>query len=64
MPRNSTMIFYGLEGTQWALAAPGGAPREAQPTRARLGLLARPGGLCSFWPIKILRKVLWHLDSV
>ena len=24
----------------------GGAPRCAQPTRARLGLLARPGGLC------------------
>ena len=24
----------------------GGHPRWAQPTRARLGLLARPGGLC------------------
>ena len=24
----------------------GGAPRRAQPTRACLGLLARPGGLC------------------
>ena len=31
MPQNFTENFYGLEGTQWALAAPGGAPREAQP---------------------------------
>ena len=46
MPRNSMMIFYGPEGTHWALAAPGGAPREAQPTRARQDAQARPGGLC------------------
>ena len=46
MPRNSTMIFYGPEGRQWALVAPGGAPRGAQPTRARQEAQARPGGLC------------------
>ena len=45
MPRNSTMIFYEPEGRQWALVAPRGAPRGAQTTRARLGLLACPGGL-------------------
>ena len=28
MPQNSTMIFYGPEGTQWALVAPGGSPEE------------------------------------
>ena len=26
MPRNFTENFYGPEGTQWALAAPGGCP--------------------------------------
>ena len=26
MPRNSTMIFHGPEGWQWALVAPGGCP--------------------------------------
>ena len=46
MQRNSTEIFYGPEDIHWASSAPGGAPRGAQPTRARLGLLARPGGLC------------------
>ena len=46
MPQNSTMIFYGPEGRQWALVAPGGAPRGAQPTRARQEAQARPGGLC------------------
>ena len=28
MPRQFTMIFYGPEGTQWALVAPGGSPEE------------------------------------
>ena len=28
MPRNSTMIFYGPEGRQWALVAPGGSPER------------------------------------
>ena len=46
MPRNITKNFYGLEETQRALAAPGGAPRGAQPTRARQEAQARPGGLC------------------
>ena len=35
MPQNFTENFYGPEGTQRALAAPGGAPRGAQPTRVR-----------------------------
>ena len=34
MPQNFTMTFYGPEGRQWALVAPGAAPRGAQPTRA------------------------------
>ena len=43
--------FYGPKGTEWAIAAPRGAPRGAQPTRARLGPQARPGGLCPpRWP--------------
>ena len=42
MKRNFTEIFYGPEDTQWAKAAPGGAPRGAQPTRARLGGLCPP----------------------
>ena len=28
MPRNFTEIFYGLEGTCWALVAPGGTPEK------------------------------------
>ena len=28
MPRNFTEIFYGLEGTCWALVAPGGSLEE------------------------------------
>ena len=46
MPPNFMKNFYGPEGTQQALAAPGGAPREAQPTRARQEAQVRPGGLC------------------
>ena len=46
MPRNFTKNFYGPEGTQRALAPPGGATREAQLTRARQEAQARPGGLC------------------
>ena len=46
MQRNFMEIFYGQEDTQWAKAVPGGAPRGAQPTRARLGAQLRPGGLC------------------
>ena len=37
--------FFGPEDIQWAGEALGGAPRGAQPTRARLGAQARPGGL-------------------
>ena len=46
MPQNFTEIFYGPEGTQRALAAPGGSLRRAQPTRVRQEAQARPGGLC------------------
>ena len=46
MRGNFTENFDGPEGTQRALAASGGAPREAQPTRARQEAQARPGGLC------------------
>ena len=46
MQRKFTEIFFGSEGTRWALAAPGGAPRRAQPTRARQEAQARPSGLC------------------
>ena len=49
MPCQFMMIFYGLEGTQWALATPGGALRRAQLTRARQEAQARPGGLCPPW---------------
>ena len=39
--------FFGKEDIQWAGEAPGGgAPRGAQPTRARLGAQASPGGFC------------------
>ena len=31
--RNFLWIFYGPEDSRWARAAPGGAPRGAQPTR-------------------------------
>ena len=46
MPRNFRKNFDGPEGTQQALDAPGGAPRGAQPTRARQEVQARPGELC------------------
>ena len=44
MPRNFTEIFYGPEGTCWALVAPGGSPEEGttqqgarRPRRALVG---------------------------
>ena len=46
MPRNFTENFYGPEGTQQALAAPGGATRGAQPTKTHQEAQARPDGLC------------------
>ena len=43
--------YYGPEDTQWVGEASGGVPRGAQPTRARSGGQARPGGLCPpRWP--------------
>ena len=45
MQRNFLWNFYGPEDTQWDEEAPGGALRGAQPTRARLDLLAHPSGL-------------------
>ena len=38
--------FFGPGDIQWIEEAPGGAPRGAQPTRARQESQARPGGLC------------------
>ena len=38
MPCQFTMIFYGPEGTQWALVAPGGSPEEGTT------YLGAPGG--------------------
>ena len=78
MQRNFLEIFSRPEDTRWAKEVPEGALRGAQPTRARLGPQARPGGLCPlgaplwyffgpscvFWPRKILQKVLLRLDSV
>ena len=73
-PRVCRILGY-YRATRWS----GGHPRWALPTRTRLGLLARPGGLCSprstprrclvgplgvFWSIKNLHKVSLHLDSV
>ena len=51
MQRNFMWMFCGPEDIQWAREALGGAPRGAQPTRARLGAEGRPGGLCPpRWP--------------
>ena len=76
----SSIVLGFLEywGIYRAKRRSGGHPRWAQPTRARLGLLAGPGGLCSPrstpqaqpGPImfllvqKNLRKVSLRLDSV
>ena len=50
-PRKSIEFFYGLEDFHSAKEAHGGAPRGAQPTRARQAHLACPGGLCPpRWP--------------
>ena len=50
-PGNFLWIFYGPEDIQWTREVPGGAPRGAQPTRARQAPLVRPGGLCPpLWP--------------
>ena len=62
---NISSMFLGfLEywGIYRAKRRSGGHPRWAQPTRARLDLLPRPGGLCSPrstpqaqpWPIRCL----------
>ena len=40
MPRNSMMIFYGPEGTQRALAAPGGGPEGGT---TNMGVPGGPG---------------------
>ena len=53
--------FFGPEDIKWVEEAPGGAPRGAQPTRARLGPQAPgwvglPSGprLVLLWPNKCL----------
>ena len=40
MPRNFTEIFYGPEGTSWALLAPRGGPEEGTTYQ---GVLGGPG---------------------
>ena len=62
-PRNFLWIFYGPEDYQWARAAPGGRPEGAQPTRARLGPQAQPGGLCPpRWPpVPLLRPINFQI---
>ena len=47
MQQNFLEIFSGPEDTCWAKKYQRGAPRGAQPTRARLEAQARPSGLCS-----------------
>ena len=49
MPRNSTMIFMGQKEGNGPWQRLGGAPRRAQPTRARQEVQACPGGLCPPW---------------
>ena len=73
MPRNFTKNFYGPKGTQWALVAPGGAPRGAQPTTARAlvscGLCGPPFAVIPtpknhIYSKNNLRQFLSRLDSV
>ena len=42
MPRQFTMIFYGPEGTQRALVAPGGSPEEGTTHQGAPGGLGAP----------------------
>ena len=72
MPRNSTMIFYGPEGSRWALVAPRGVPRGPQGRGRALHpccRLADPPtctpSLMGFFPSKNeFREVSGQLDSV
>ena len=78
MQRNFTENFYGPEGTQLALTAPGGCPEGGTTHQGAQEAQARPGGLCpprgtprrsqgplrSFWSKKNLREVSLHLESV
>ena len=43
MPRDSMEIFYGPEGSYWALVAPGGSPEEGTTHQGVLG------GPCAPW---------------
>ena len=46
MPRNFMEIFLDQKELNGPWLRLGGAPRGAQPTRARQEAQARPGGLC------------------
>ena len=45
-PKSLLFIFSRSKGPIYQKMGTGGGPRGAQPTRARLGSLARPDGLC------------------
>jgi hypothetical protein len=45
-PESPLLIFSRSKWLIYQKRGTGGGPRRAQPTRARLGSLARPGGLC------------------
>ena len=78
MAKNFTENFYGPEGTQRALAVPGGCPEGGTthqgapgPPGALVGyapLRAPPGATRAhclpFGPQKNLHNVSWHLDFV
>ena len=57
-PRNFLDNFYGPEHPRWAREAPGGAPRGAQPTWARLGAryIWTPFGIDFLWCKKTSKK--------
>ena len=57
MARNSMMIFYGPEGTHWALVAPGGSPEEGT-THQRM-----PGGPGAPWRVVPTSGAPWN-DSL
>ena len=45
-PESIILIFSRSKPLIYQKMGTGGGPRRAQPTKARLGSLARPGGLC------------------
>ena len=78
MPRNFTEIFYGPEGSYWALVALGGSPEEGTTHQGAPGGLGAPwwvvlplehppGAFLAHWMSsgqKKPQKVSLRLDSV